>query len=71
MNSHHRSARPLLQVDDEDRLRQAQYNRPPQVNAGLSMLLNSEHSSGGLDAAGMRVRLAGLHEGWVIDEAAT
>ena len=58
------SAVMLRPADYEELLRQAVRNNPPQGNAGLAMLLSQESAGGGLDAAGLRARLAGLHEGW-------
>lgn len=58
------SAVMLRPADYEELLRQAVRNNPLQSNAGLAMLLSRQPTGGGLDAAGLSARLAGLHEGW-------
>lgn len=55
----------LLRPAEYDKLvQQAQRNSQPPGTVGLDMLLSPEPTGAGLDAAAMRSRLAGLHEGW-------
>jgi PHD/YefM family antitoxin component YafN of YafNO toxin-antitoxin module len=55
----------LLRPAEYDQLlQQAQRNSQPPRTTALGMLLNPESIEDGLDAAAMRSRLVGLHEGW-------
>jgi PHD/YefM family antitoxin component YafN of YafNO toxin-antitoxin module len=44
-------------------LAQAQRNQPS-ASSGLSQFLAPDADAGGLDAAGLQARLAGLNDGW-------
>jgi PHD/YefM family antitoxin component YafN of YafNO toxin-antitoxin module len=54
----------LSEADYAALIAQANANRQPGSATALSLLLATDTSSDGLDAAGMQARLAGLHEGW-------
>jgi len=53
----------LSPLDYEALLAQAQRNQPT-ASHGLSQFLAVDADAGGLDAAGLQARLAGLNEGW-------
>lgn len=53
----------LSPADYEALLAQAQRNQPSASN-GLSQFLAPDADAGGLDAAGLQARLAGLNDGW-------
>ncbi len=53
----------LSPADYEALIAQAQRNQPTASN-GLSQFLAPDNPTGGLDAAGLQARLAGLNDGW-------
>jgi len=53
----------LSTADYEALLAKAQRNQAP-ASTALSQFLAPDAQAGGLDAAGLQARLAGLHDGW-------